>query len=67
MGLLIFLPVGTLHYFNGWLFMCILFVPMFIAGFVLAGLDYRFSWFKLPQLVSYIFQVLPVDSVHSWL
>ena len=35
-GLLIFLPAGTLHFFNGWLFMAVLFVPMFIAGVVMA-------------------------------
>ena len=36
-ALLIFLPAGTLDFFNGWLFMSILFVPMFIAGlFMLA-------------------------------
>ncbi len=34
-GLLIFLPAGTLAYFNGWLFMGILFVPMFGAGIVM--------------------------------
>ncbi len=34
-GLLIFLPAGTLLYFNGWLFMGILFIPMFIAGIVM--------------------------------
>ena len=27
---------------------------MFIVGFVLAGLDYRFKWLELPPLVSYI-------------
>ncbi len=26
---------------------------MFILGFILAGLDFRFSWFPLPQSVSY--------------
>lgn len=31
-GLLIFLPAGTFSFFNGWLFMGILFVPMFFAG-----------------------------------
>ena len=35
-GLLIFLPAGTLHFFNGWLFMAVLFVPMLIAGIVMA-------------------------------
>ena len=34
-GLLIFLPAGTLAYFNGWLLMGILFIPMFCAGIVM--------------------------------
>ena len=89
-GLLIFLPAGTFSYFNGWLFMAILFIPMFIAGivmmfknplllskrlsakekqkeqgvvvklsglmfiagFVVAGLGYRFGWYTLPTGVS---------------
>ena len=34
-GVLIFWPAGTLAYFNGWLFMGILFVPMFLAGIVM--------------------------------
>ena len=34
-GFLIFLPAGTFAYFNGWLFMGILFVPMFLAGLVM--------------------------------
>ena len=34
-GALIFLPAGTLAYINGWLFMGILFVPMFLAGLVM--------------------------------
>ncbi len=86
-GLLIFLPAGTLSFFNGWLFIGILFVPMllagivmmiknpdllksrlnakekqrdqsvviklsglmFLAGFIVAGLDFRFEWFALPK------------------
>lgn len=86
-GLFIFLPAGTLSFFNGWLFMGILFVPMFIAGivmmfknpdllkkrldakekqreqsiviklsglmflagFIVAGLDFRFGWLTLPK------------------
>ena len=28
-GMLVFLPAGTLHFLNGWIFMGILFVPMF--------------------------------------
>lgn len=95
-GLLIFLPAGTLIYFNGWLLMAILFVPMFLAGivmmfknpallksrlhakeeqkeqrlvvklsglmfiigFVVAGLDYRFGWCTLPDVVSYVAAVV---------
>ena len=34
-GLLIFLPAWTLDYFNGWLFMSVLFIPMFIAGIIM--------------------------------
>ena len=86
-GLLIFLPAGTLSFFNGWLFMGLLFVPMFIAGivmilknpellksrldakekqkeqdlvvklsglmflvgFIVAGLGFRFGWYTLPK------------------
>ena len=89
-GVLIFLPAGSLAYFNGWLFMGVLFVPMFFAGivmmvknpallksrldakekeksqdlvvkfsglmfvigFVLAGLGFRFGWYMLPVGVS---------------
>lgn len=92
-GLLIFLPAGTLDYWNGWLFMGILFVPMFIAGivmmlknpgllksrlnakekqreqrlvvklsglmfiagFVVAGLNFRFGWLLLPDWLCWIF------------
>lgn len=42
-GLLIFLPAGTFSYFNGWLLMGILFVPMFFAGIVMM--------FKNPNLL----------------
>ena len=42
-GALIFLPAGTLSYFNGWLLMGILFVPMFFAGIVMM--------FKNPDLL----------------
>ena len=91
-GLLVFLPAGTIHFFNGWLFMGILFIPMFFAGivmmvknpmllksrldakeeekeqslvvklsglmflvgFIIAGLDYRFGWCILPKSVSIV-------------
>ncbi|MBQ2799870.1 MAG: isoprenylcysteine carboxylmethyltransferase family protein [Lachnospiraceae bacterium] len=42
-GLLIFLPAGTLLFFYGWIFMGILFVPMFFAGIVMM--------FKDPELL----------------
>ena len=42
-GLLIFLPAGTVSFFNGWLLMGILFVPMFLAGIVMM--------FKNPDLL----------------
>ena len=34
-GILIFLPAGTLEYFNGWLLMGVLFIPMCVAGILL--------------------------------
>ena len=34
-GLLIFLPAGSLSFFGGWLLMGILFIPMFFAGIVM--------------------------------
>ena len=34
-ALLLFLPAGTLRYWQGWLFILLLFVPMVIAGFVM--------------------------------
>ena len=95
-GLLLFIPAGTIEYWNGWLFMGTLFIPMFIAGiilmiknpsllekrlnakekqskqkivvllsgimflagFVLAGLNYRFNWIRLPEGVTIISTVL---------
>ena len=88
-GALLFLPAWTLDYPGAWLFMALLFVPMFIAGivmliknpallesrldakekeaeqslvvklsglmflagFVVAGLDHRFSWSYVPTPV----------------
>ena len=43
LGVLLFLPAGTLHYQNAWLLMGILFVPMFLAGIVMM--------FKNPDLL----------------
>lgn len=42
-GVLLFLPAGTLAFFNGWLFMSILFIPMVFAGIVMM--------FKNPSLL----------------
>ena len=88
-GILIFLPAGTVLFINGWLLMGILFVPMFLAGivmmiknpellkkqlnakekqkeqrlvvkfsglmfltgFIVAGLGFRFEWYILPKSV----------------
>ena len=99
-GLLVFLPAGSLAFFEGWLFMGLLFIPMFfagivmlvkapsllekrldikekrssqkgvvgfsglifIAGFVLAGLDHRFGWSDVPMAVIIIASVLFIIS-----
>lgn len=88
-GVLLFLPAGTMHYWNGWLFIGLLFIPMlilgtvlfvkspellekrlrskekeneqkqvvvisflmFVGGFVVSALDYRFGWSRLPIAV----------------
>ena len=34
-GALIFIPANTINYWNGWLFMGLLFIPMFIAGIIM--------------------------------
>ena len=40
---LLFIPAGTLHFWNAWALICALFVPMFIAGLVML--------FKAPELL----------------
>lgn len=95
-GLLVFLPAGTFEYMGGWLFLLLLFVPVFImgillfvkapdllkkrldgreetatqrnvvacsglvfiGGFVVAGLDFRFGWSDMPKPVTIIASVL---------
>ena len=42
-GLLMFLSAGTIDFWNGWLFMGLLFIPMFIAGIIM--------FFKSPALL----------------
>lgn len=89
-GVLVFWPAGTLAFYNGWLFMAVLFIPMFgagivmmfknpellqkrlnakekrgeqalvvklsglmfLAGFIVAGLNFRFDWYMVPRGVS---------------
>ena len=96
LGLLLFLPAGSLRYWQGWLLMGILFVPMFVAGFVMlfknpdllrkrlnakeeekeqktvvalsgllfiaafvvAGLNWRFQWCVLPDWAVWVAAVL---------
>ena len=95
-ALLLFLPAGSLSYWNAWLFMGILFIPMFIAGiililinpellkkrlnakekeneqkeviilsgimfisgFIIAGLNYRYNWIHLPNIVVIISTII---------
>ncbi|MBO4444576.1 MAG: isoprenylcysteine carboxylmethyltransferase family protein [Bacteroidaceae bacterium] len=92
LGVLIFLPTGSFRYWNGWLLMGILFIPMFFAGlimlwrnpellrkrlnakekegeqkkvvaisgllfiavFVVAGLNWRFRWWIVPDAVVWV-------------
>ena len=91
-GVLLFLPAGTLCYWNAWLLVAVLFVPMlllgivmlfkspkllekrldakekineqkwvvalsgimFVAAFVVAGLNFRYSWNSLPDYLIWI-------------
>lgn len=88
-GILLFIPAGSVYYINGWLFISLLFGPMlilgivlfavapnllekrlgakeeentqksvvalsgllFVAGFIVAGLDFRFGWSYVPKWV----------------
>ena len=94
--ILLFIPAGTFNYWNAWLFIGLLFIPMFILGiilmiknpmllksrldvrekeneqkqviiysglmfilgFILAGLNYRFSWIMIPNTFVIISSVL---------
>ena len=42
-GILLFLPAWTFEYWNAWLFIALLFIPMFLVGIIL--------WVKNPQLL----------------
>ena len=95
-GLLLFLPAGTFDFWQAWLFIGVLFVPMFFAGivlmirqpellrkrldakeqqqeqkwvvalsslmfiavFVVAGLNRRFGWYMLPDWAVYLATVV---------
>ncbi len=95
-GVLLFLPAGTFDYWQAWLLIAILFIPMFFAGivmtlknpellqkrlnanegeteqkqvialsgimflaaFIVAGLNIRFSWLMLPTGISYVAAVI---------
>ena len=95
-GGLLFIPVNSFDYWNGWLFMGLLFIPMFIvgiilmiknpellrkrlnakeqeneqkwvflfsglmfiAGFIIAGLNYRYRWIEMPNVVTIISSIL---------
>lgn len=99
-GLLLFIPAGTLKYYNAWMLICVLFIPMFIVGiilifknpmllksridakenekeqkyviaisglmfivgFIIAGLNYRFSWIIMPRIIVIISIILFVIS-----
>lgn len=96
LGLLLFVPAGSFGFWQGWLLMGILFVPMFAAGlvmlrknpgllrkrlnakekeleqkqvvalsgllflaaFVVAGLNWRFGWWVLPDWAVWVAAVL---------
>ena len=97
---LLFIPAGTINFWNAWLFIGILFIPMFIAGivmmiknpellkqrldakekeseqklmilgsgimflsgFIVAGLNYRYQWLILPNLVIIIASIIFIIS-----
>ena len=58
LGILIFLPAGTLHYWNGWLLMGILFIPMFCAGLVMMV--------KSPDLLRKRLQAKETELAQQW-
>lgn len=95
-GLLVFLPAGTLNYIKAWIFISILFIPIFIlgavllikapnllkkrleykeeqstqkgvvafsglifiVGFIVAGLDFRFGWSNVPMFITILASVI---------
>ena len=95
-GALLFIPACSFEYWNGWLFIGLLFIPMFIAGiilmiknpellrkrlnakekeneqkevilfsglmflsgFIIAGLNYKYNWIEVPNIVVIISSIL---------
>ena len=95
-GGLLFIPAKSFEYWNGWLFMGLLFIPMFIAGiiliiknpellrkrlnakeqeneqkwvllfsglmfivgFIVAGLNYKYKWIEMPNIVIIMSSIL---------
>lgn len=57
-GVLVFLPAGTLDYWQGWLFVGVLFVPMFVAGIVLM--------FRQPELLRKRLEAKEEEKEQKW-
>ena len=57
-GGLVFLPAGTLDYWQGWLFVGMLFVPMFVAGIVLM--------FRKPELLRKRLEAKEEEKEQKW-
>lgn len=95
-GALLFIPACSFEYWNGWLFIGLLFIPMFIAGivlmiknpellrkrlnakekeneqkevilysglmffsgFIIAGLNYKYNWIEVPNIIVIISSIL---------
>ena len=95
-GGLLFIPANTFNYINAWIFIAILFIPMFIfgiilmiknptllksrlnakekqneqklvvglsglmfiSGFIITGLNYKYNWIKLPNIVVIISSII---------
>lgn len=53
-GALTFIPAGTLHFWQGWVLIGTLFIPMFTAAFVVAGLNFRYGWMQMPPALTWI-------------
>jgi len=99
-GALLLIPAGSLDYWNAWLFIGLLFIPMFIAGiflminnpellkrrldakekndkqkvvillsgimflagFIVAGLNFRYKWIEIPNIVIIVSSIVFIIS-----